>query len=35
MEQLEKTAKKQQVKVKEPKINILQQSDNPYSSMFE
>lgn len=34
MEQLEKTAKKQQEKIQEPKINILQQSDNPYSHMF-
>lgn len=35
MEQLEKIAEKQQKKVEQPKINILQQSDNPYDSMFQ
>ncbi len=35
MEQLEKTAKKQQEEIQQPKINILQQSDNPYDSMFQ
>ena len=34
MEQLEKIAEKQQKKVDQPKINILQQSDNPYSHLF-